>query len=135
MTGNQMMSHCVRPQLLYSHDVELHLWWMCRRLEDITMWSQLSCAVASFSLDQHLFDYNNHHTSDYTLSYKYIFRLALRLVLLGLVRDYENFFHITAFVFSYSWPQTLIWYIFHMDLHCILLASMYVKSKQNVMSN
>jgi hypothetical protein len=128
VTDNQTMLHCVRPQLLYSHDVDLHLWWMCRRLEDITMWPHLSLVVASFSLDQHLFDYSNHETSDYTPSYTYIFKLVLRLVLLGLVRDYDNFWHITTFVFSYSWPQIHIWYIFHMDLHCIILEAMYVKS-------
>jgi hypothetical protein len=33
MTGNQTMSHCVRPQLLYSHDVDLHLWQDC--VEDL----------------------------------------------------------------------------------------------------
>jgi hypothetical protein len=36
--------------------------------------------------------------------YTNIFILILRLVSLGLVRDYDNLWHVTTFVFAYSWP-------------------------------
>jgi hypothetical protein len=45
-----------------------------------------------------------------------------------------NFWHVIAFIFSYSWPQKLVWYIFHMDMQCIL-GAMYAKSIQNVTSD
>ena len=41
-----------------------------------------------------------------------IFRLILRLVLQGLVHDCDNLWHVTTFVFSYSFPWTVVWYIF-----------------------
>ena len=65
-----------------------------------------------FSLDQYLFDFSDHEISDFTPLCIDIFRLVLRLVILGLVGDYDKNWHVTAFLFAYSWPQTLVWYIF-----------------------
>jgi hypothetical protein len=76
------------------------------------MWPQLSLVVSSFSLDQYLYDLSDHGRSDYTPWYTDIFRLILRLVLLGLVREYDSLWSVTTFLFSYSWPKTVVWYIF-----------------------
>jgi hypothetical protein len=42
---------------------------------------------------------------------------------MGLVHDYDNNWNVAAFVFSYSWPHTHVWYIFHMDLQCHFIGS------------
>ena len=68
--------------------------------------------ISCISFDQYLYDLSDHGRSDCTPLYTDIFRLVLRLVLLGLVHDYDRNCHVTAFVFSYSWPQTVVWYIF-----------------------
>jgi hypothetical protein len=76
------------------------------------MWLQLSRDIDSFSLDQYLCDFIDHGRSYGTPWYIDILILVLRLVLLGLVHDYDNYWHVLAFVFSYAWPHTLVWYIF-----------------------
>ena len=98
------------------------------------MRSQLSWAIASFSLDQYLYYFSDHWRLDCTPWYTDIFRLVLRLVSLGLVHDYDSYWHVTTFIFSYSWPWTLVG-IFSTWIFIVFLASMYAKSMHNVMSN
>ena len=89
---------------------------LCIRLEDIIMRPQLHWVVASFSLDQYLYDFSDHGISDCTPWYIDIFKLVLILVLLGLVRDYDSYWHVTAFVFDYFMGTDTCLVYFHMDM-------------------
>jgi hypothetical protein len=57
----------------------------------------MSCYYVS--LDQYLCDFSDHGRSDCNPLYTYIFRLILRMVLLGFSPDYDNLWYVSTFVF------------------------------------
>ena len=68
-------------------------------VEDLELTIVAFLIYCCLSLDQYLYDFSDCGRSNYTPLYTNIFRLILRQVLLGLVHDYENLWHVATFVF------------------------------------
>jgi hypothetical protein len=66
--------------------------------------------------------------------YKYL-QIDLILVSLGLVRDYDNFWHATAHLYLPIHGHEHLFGIFSTWICIVFLVAMYAKSVQNVMNN